>query len=77
MNVIKSDLESVYGVGLSRLWFMIVTAHLMSNSFILSNMFSLCRVEKRERTTEQTQEAYLFVFCKGLLLQQIPAQCSS
>ena len=32
----------------------------------------------KERKNNQTKrKAYLFVFCKGLLLQQIPAQCSS
>ena len=55
---------------------MIVTAHLISDSFILNSTVSLSGW--KERQNNQTKhKAYLFVFCKGLLLQQIPAQCSS
>ena len=49
-----------YGVRLSCLWLMVVTAHLISNSFILNNMVSLYLVEKRERTTKQNTRG-LFV----------------
>ena len=43
---------------------MIVTAHLISNSFILNSMVSLCLVEKRDRTTKQNTRRICLYFVK-------------